>query len=200
MTYYELLEVKPNATQEEIKVAYRKMAMKYHPDKGGKIEKMVLINKAYETLSNPTKRKEYDLREGIHSSSKSRSSYGYSKTDDPFQNPFVDEVMRKYYEDMMRGFEGVKWDTDDGPPRHQNARSSYGYEYEKEEFKRQKLSVAKIKRILKLDLEAKKVYTSYNFSRCDLCTAPINQGDGFYFIYDKQKMCKACKKDILSHL
>jgi molecular chaperone DnaJ len=61
--YYEILGVSKNATQEEIKKAYRKLALKYHPDKGGTKEdetKFREVNKAYETLKDEAKRKNYD--------------------------------------------------------------------------------------------------------------------------------------------
>ena len=57
---YEVLEVAPTATQEEIKKAYKKMALKHHPDKGGDIDKFKEINAANEVLSDPEKRKMYD--------------------------------------------------------------------------------------------------------------------------------------------
>ncbi len=63
--YYKILGVPRNATQEEIKKAYRRLAMKYHPDKnkGNKEaeEKFKEINEAYAVLSDPEKRKMYDM-------------------------------------------------------------------------------------------------------------------------------------------
>jgi len=62
--YYKILGVDRNATQEEIKRAYRKLALKYHPDrnKGDKQaeERFKEIGEAYAVLSDPEKRKQYD--------------------------------------------------------------------------------------------------------------------------------------------
>lgn len=60
---YETLGVKPDATQDEIKRAYRKLAMKHHPDKGGTETMFKTITTAYETLSNGDSRKKYDSPE-----------------------------------------------------------------------------------------------------------------------------------------
>mmetsp|Transcript_30339 Transcript_30339/g.81172 ORF Transcript_30339/g.81172 Transcript_30339/m.81172 type:complete len:253 (+) Transcript_30339:114-872(+) len=58
--FYKLLEVDKNASDAEIKKAYRKLAVKHHPDKGGDPETFKEITRAYEVLSDPEKRAKYD--------------------------------------------------------------------------------------------------------------------------------------------
>lgn len=58
--YYQILGVSKNASVEEIKKAYYKLAHKYHPDKGGDKERMKEINEAYQILSDKEKRSRYD--------------------------------------------------------------------------------------------------------------------------------------------
>ena len=58
--YYKILGVSRDASQDEIKKAYYKLAHEHHPDKGGEEEKFKEINEAYQVLSNKDKRAQYD--------------------------------------------------------------------------------------------------------------------------------------------
>lgn len=58
--YYEILGVNKSASQDEIKRAYKKLAVKQHPDKGGDSKKFQSISNAYNVLSDPKKRENYD--------------------------------------------------------------------------------------------------------------------------------------------
>jgi curved DNA-binding protein len=61
MDYYSKLGVNRNASADEIKKAYRSMAMKYHPDRGGDEKKFKEIEEAYRTLSDPQKKQMVDM-------------------------------------------------------------------------------------------------------------------------------------------
>lgn len=62
MDYYQILGVNENASQDEIKKAYKKLAMKNHPDRGGDTKKFQEISQAHDTLSDPQKRQQYDAQ------------------------------------------------------------------------------------------------------------------------------------------
>ncbi|MFW6118318.1 MAG: J domain-containing protein [Chloroflexota bacterium] len=68
LDYYEVLGIAPSASTEEIRKAYHKLAFQYHPDRNRKTEdahdKMRELNEAYAILSDPIKRREYDLPRG----------------------------------------------------------------------------------------------------------------------------------------
>lgn len=118
MNYYEILNVKKDASSKEIRQSYKALMKKYHPDifKGdkAKAEKLSMeINAAYDVLSNPEARKEYDLsleEENINNtnynsseSTENTKQYYTSSTKNTYTNynPYSYENYRrkKYYED-----------------------------------------------------------------------------------------------------
>ena len=78
---YKILEVEKTATADQIKKAYRELAMKYHPDRnpGDTVaeEKFKKISAAYSVLSDETKRKQYDMYGSTDNSSSSSYSGNY---------------------------------------------------------------------------------------------------------------------------
>lgn len=63
--YYNILGVSSSASVQDIKSAYLSLAKKYHPDLNqGSSERFKTINEAYQVLSDPKSKKEYDLTEG----------------------------------------------------------------------------------------------------------------------------------------
>lgn len=99
--YYKVLGVNEDASFEEIKKTYRKLAFQYHPDKNpGKEEMMKEINEAYAVLSDERKRREYDS---------CRQSYGFFARDKfrqtyTDQDIFKDSDINKVFAELSRAF------------------------------------------------------------------------------------------------
>lgn len=99
--YYEILGLPKTASQDEIKAAYRKMAMQHHPDRNkeaGAEEKFKEISEAYAALSDPEKRRVYD-------------QYGHSGFDQKFSQ---EDIFRGTdFEEVLRnaGFGGMGGDS-----------------------------------------------------------------------------------------
>ncbi|MBN1915266.1 MAG: molecular chaperone DnaJ [Parachlamydiales bacterium] len=86
--YYQVLGVSRNATSEEIKKAYRKLALKYHPDRNqndpSSADQFKKVSEAYETLSDDNKRKIYDQygEEGLKGAGMGASGGGFSSMEE----------------------------------------------------------------------------------------------------------------------
>lgn len=114
--YYDLLELQPDASTDDIKKAFRKMAMKHHPDKGGNIEKVIFICKAdlqfkeikeaYDVLSNEETRQIYDQL-GPAGLQQSGNAPDYSNVTNLY------DIFESIFGDAGEGFGGRQTRTDD---------------------------------------------------------------------------------------
>ena len=102
-SYYEILGVPENVEEKELKKAYKKLASKYHPDKNvGKSPKEIEenekifkdINEAYETLSNPQKRKEYDLAKNGHFGDHTNFDFSSFQQNENFDFSAFEEIFK----------------------------------------------------------------------------------------------------------
>ncbi|MDY6833984.1 MAG: DnaJ domain-containing protein [Chloroflexota bacterium] len=138
--YYRVLGVGEDAGADEIKKAYRKLAFQHHPDMNPgneqeSTERFKEVNEAFEVLSNPDKRYQYDMSRkmgfgGDPSFTRRPEGYrGYSEEDifrDMFQNPFVEQIFReferaglrndeRFFEDIFFSGRGVVFEFFSGP-------------------------------------------------------------------------------------
>lgn len=102
--YYDILGISKNASKEEIKKAYKKLAKQYHPDLNKDKEaneKFKDINEAYSVLSDDTKRSNYD-RFGTSGEQFSQDFSGFNNEN--FGNDFFSDIFENFFGGGMNGF------------------------------------------------------------------------------------------------
>ncbi|MBI4691888.1 MAG: molecular chaperone DnaJ [Candidatus Terrybacteria bacterium] len=110
--YYNILGIPRNASKEEIKKAYRKLAHQHHPDKTkGEDKKFKEINEAYQVLSDEKKRAEYDTYGRVFSEGAGPGGFGFSAQGEPssgwdFGGPAGGWDLNDIFENFFDGFAG----------------------------------------------------------------------------------------------
>lgn len=101
--YYQELNVGKDASDQEIKASYRKLAFEYHPDRNQSTqasERMKAVNEAYAVLSDPDKRKQYDmLYQQYGDGARNHFRQNFSE-----QDIFHGSDIQQIFEEMARGF------------------------------------------------------------------------------------------------
>jgi|688.fasta_scaffold382293_2 molecular chaperone DnaJ len=89
MDHYQTLGVSRNATPDEIKKAYRKLASQHHPDKGGDKTRFQEIQSAYDTLGDPQKKQQYDNPNPFGNGQEMPGGFQFNFTGDNFNDIFA---------------------------------------------------------------------------------------------------------------
>ena len=114
---YDVLGVEKNASRQAIKESYRSLVQMYHPDKGGDVEIFKLITNAFNTLSNPASRADYDEITKLNKQSTSDYSALKKAADDFFKIQNITE--EEYTEQKSNAKNRFKME-DDGLNRKHN--------------------------------------------------------------------------------
>jgi len=87
--YFNILGVQPNASEDEIRTAYKKLAMKHHPDRGGDQAQFQAVQEAYATLTDPGKRAEWEHQRAFGGAHPGQGGFGFQFNFGPDINDII---------------------------------------------------------------------------------------------------------------
>jgi DnaJ-class molecular chaperone len=120
--YYEILGLNAEASAEEIRKAYRKLALHYHPDRNrgdaSAEERFKAISEAYGVLSDPEKRRMFDLTRTSAGRTEEAEPWAYSSQEDILKDLLRNREAASIFEDLTREFQRMGFQSGDGFVRH----------------------------------------------------------------------------------
>jgi flagellar biosynthesis GTPase FlhF len=146
--YYKILQIDPAAETEVVQAAYKRLALKYHPDtsrSGDATRRMQELNEAYETLSDPVKRADYDRQR------KEQQQHSTpSRTGNDWQQSHAEAVRQRTQQDAQRRAakeaqrraeaEGLRKEKEEARQRAESERQKREQERVKHELKKRQRS------------------------------------------------------------
>lgn len=110
--YYKILGITDSESAVDIKLAYRKLARKWHPDVAGNtpeaINRFKELNEAYEVLSNPIKKREYDRAKSFYTYAQKNTHYQETKTTQNFKSKEPD--FSKTFDENLKKWFSSNWE------------------------------------------------------------------------------------------
>jgi DnaJ-class molecular chaperone len=194
LDYYKVLGVSVKATPDDLKKAYRAAVKKYHPDlhkdEPQAHKKMSEVNEAYETLSNPNKRRQYDLKNGatrVINFTPPKQENRQNKGSASWK--FEGEDLREEFESFFKGF-GKQRTEQQAPTVYSSYYDNFIDDFrhikkEKEQGKdlTKKLTLTEAEALL----GTKKEIKVKRYNKCVHC-----RGRGTIWGYDGAKKCPIC--------
>jgi len=198
---YEILQINNNASQEDIKKKFRKLAVQHHPDKGGNPEKFAEITNAYEILSDENKRKQYDMigdNENLKDILNNCEGFPFGMNGMHGMNAM--HAMHEMHE--MHGMHGMHFDMDGSSSFENIFQNLFGMQMNK------KRKGKNIEKTVKINLRdayfgIKKKYDINMSKYCDKCNQPCPECKGtghtnkvignFGIMIQQRVNCNACK-------
>lgn len=157
MDLYNILGIKSTASKEEIKKAYRKASLKHHPDRGGNAEEFKKVNRAYEVLSDPMKKRDYDFK-------KTNNFYGGGNTNifsDVDQQDSMPDLFKMFFGGMPMGLNPEMFANVEKGGNFFGSPNFRVYKNGREVFSNMKTKPAAITKNIEIDLEA--AYQGVNY-------------------------------------
>jgi len=111
MDLYKILNIEKNSSQDQIRKAFRKLSLKHHPDRGGNEEEFKKINRAFQILGDPIKKKEYDMKQNSPFVNKNGNIFNDNSNGVPDMNNMagmdIPDMFKMFFNGMPQGFENM---------------------------------------------------------------------------------------------